>query len=78
MNIQAFTLAFALWLEDVKEHNPDLFENVVIKPIEEMAPVMADEFNHFFNLALTQLGEPYADAATSFIDSDRSEDNLTL
>lgn len=72
MNMQAFTLAFRLWLEDVKLNNEEIF-SIIPKPIDEVSETMALEFDHWFNEAITQLGEKYEDAAASAIVVHRGE-----
>lgn len=61
MNLQAFTLAFTLWLEDVEEDKAAARERIDKMGIGEQAEEMAVAFNSYLNDALTQLGEKYAD-----------------
>lgn len=78
MNLQAFTLAFTLWLQEVQEDEKELYDRHMSLGIGERAEEMAVAFDGFLKTALTQLGEPYADAATSVVAVHSAEDNQPI
>ncbi len=78
MNIQAFTFAFTLWLQEVQEDEKELRARHTTLGIGERAEEMAVAFDGYLKTALTKLGEPYADAVAGIVADGSAEDNQLI